>query len=83
MLHGIGAETPTQLGLFLFAAGVGGRLVGVAGLALFVAGLLVTNAAMCFAATRTLTLRNPKWQRTLAGLSAAYSLCVGVTFLFA
>jgi high-affinity nickel permease len=81
-LHGIGAETPTQLGLFLFAAGVGGIVVGALGVVFFVTGLLITNSVMCAIATSAIARRRVQWQRSFAALSAAYSLGVGLTFLF-
>ncbi len=44
MLHGIGAETPTQVVLFLAAAGAGGVSAGLVVLAVFLLGLVVSNS---------------------------------------
>lgn len=46
LLHGAGAETPTQVILFATAAGVGGAGTGVLVLLLFVLGLLICNSLM-------------------------------------
>src|SRR5207248_1652198 len=43
MLHGIGGETPTQILIFVTAAGVGGRGTGVVLLGAFLIGLLASN----------------------------------------
>lgn len=45
-VHGIGAETPTQILLFVTAAGVGGGIQGGILLLIFVLGLLISNAAV-------------------------------------
>ncbi|HWF44657.1 MAG TPA: hypothetical protein VG537_08440 [Candidatus Kapabacteria bacterium] len=84
IIHGIGAETPTQLGLFLFAAGVGGRMLGFAGVLLFVLGVLITNMMMS-ALSADLFQRSTHRQaiyRGIAGITAAYSLAIGTIFLF-
>jgi cytochrome c biogenesis protein CcdA len=50
MLHGIGAETPTQVLVFLAAAGVGGEVAGGALLVAFLLGLAAMNLAVALAA---------------------------------
>ncbi len=47
VIHGLGAETPTQLLLFLVAANLGGTGAGLLGLLMFILGLLVMNTLMC------------------------------------
>jgi len=47
VIHGLGAETPTQLLLFLLAANLGGTAAGLLGLLMFIAGLLLMNTLMC------------------------------------
>jgi hypothetical protein len=47
VIHGLGAETPTQLLLFLVAANLGGTGAGLLGLLMFIIGLLVMNTLMC------------------------------------
>ncbi len=51
VIHGLGAETPTQILLFLMTANLGGTGAGMLGLLMFIAGLLVMNTLMCAAAT--------------------------------
>lgn len=51
MIHGVGAETPTQVVLFVTAAGVGGTAAGALLLGAFVAGLLVSNTLVALAST--------------------------------
>lgn len=46
IIHGLGAETPSQLLLFLLAANLGGAVLGLLGLSVFLAGLLVMNTLM-------------------------------------
>jgi len=50
VIHGLGAETPTQLLLFLMAAKLGGTGAGLLGLLMFIVGLLAMNTLMCGAA---------------------------------
>lgn len=51
VIHGLGAETPTQIMLFLLAANLGGTGVGLLVLLVFIAGLLLMNTLMCGLAT--------------------------------
>ncbi len=46
VLHGIGAETPSQLALFFLTANLGGTSQGMLGLAAFAMGLVAMNALM-------------------------------------
>jgi len=50
VIHGLGAETPTQILLFLMAANLGGTGAGLLGLLMFIVGLVVMNTLMCGAA---------------------------------
>ncbi len=47
VIHGLGAETPTQILLFLMAANLGGTGAGLLGLLMFIVGLLAMNTLMC------------------------------------
>ncbi len=47
VIHGLGAETPTQILLFLMAANLGGTAAGLLGLLMFIVGLLAMNTLMC------------------------------------
>jgi high-affinity nickel permease len=84
VIHGLGAETPTQLLLFLLAANLGGTGAGLLGLLMFIAGLLVMNTLMCASAAGlfTSTLAGPATLRALTLVTSAYSIIVGTVFLF-
>jgi len=84
MLHGIGAETPTQLLLFVAAAGVGGRSGGVIMLVAFLAGLLTSNSLIAMASTFGFlrATRNFTVYAAVAVLTGTFSLVIGTVFLF-
>jgi hypothetical protein len=84
VIHGLGAETPSQLALFLLAANLGGMRRGFLGLTFFLIGLLIMNTLMTAAAAGMFTAGRswPGWRPILTGLTAAYSFCIGVVFLF-
>jgi hypothetical protein len=84
VVHGLGAETPSQLMIFLLAANLGGIGKGFVGLAMFIAGLLVMNKVMTASAAGLfgLSSRLPRFQFAVTALTAMYSLTVGVLFLF-
>lgn len=83
VIHGLGAETPTQLLLFLLAANLGGVHRGFLGLAMFLAGLLTMNTLMTASAVGVfgLSAASPRVMRFVVALTAAYSLIVGAIFL--
>lgn len=84
MAHGLGAETPTQLSLFLLAANLGGMGKGLLGLAVFIVGLLLMNTFMTFSATGLygVSIHRPRLNRWVSGITAAYSFGIGLIFLF-
>ncbi len=83
IIHGLGAETPTQLLLFLMTVNLGGTAAGLLGLLMFIAGLLLMNTLMCASAAGlfSATLGRPVALRTLTLLTSAYSIVVGTVFL--
>ena len=83
VIHGLGAETPTQILLFLMAANLGGTAAGLLGLLMFIVGLLLMNTLMCASAAGlfSATLARPNAQRALTLLTSAYSIVVGAIFL--
>jgi len=83
VIHGLGAETPTQLALFFMAAKLGGTAVGLLGLGMFIAGLVVMNTLMCASAAGlfTLVFTGPRAMQAITLLTAAYSIAVGTVFL--
>jgi high-affinity nickel-transport protein len=84
VVHGLGAETPSQLMIFLLAANLGGIAKGFIGLAMFIAGLLVMNTVMTASAVGLFgfSSRLPRFQFVVTALTAIYSLAVGALFLF-
>jgi high-affinity nickel-transport protein len=83
VIHGLGAETPTQILLFLMAANLGGTGMGLLGLLAFILGLLLMNTLMCasVAGLFSATLARPNALRALTLLTSAYSIVVGTMFL--
>jgi high-affinity nickel-transport protein len=83
IIHGLGAETPSQLALFLLAANLGGIAKGMAGMAVFLVGLLVMNTLMTASACGLFrgTAPHPAVMRVFVGLTALYSFVVGCVFL--
>jgi high-affinity nickel permease len=83
VIHGLGAETPTQLLIFLLAANLGGIGKGFLGLSMFLAGLLLMNTLMTAVAAGLFQvgMARPWMQRALMGVTAAYSLVIGVVFV--
>ena len=83
-IHGLGAETPSQLLLFLLAVNLGGVARGFLGLGMFLAGLIAMNTLMTAFAAGIIgaSAARPTVLRFVTGLTAAYSLLVGTIFLF-
>jgi len=83
MLHGIGAETPTQVVLFAAAADAGGRVAGFAILLCFVAGLLCSNTglSMLFAQGYSKVRSLAALSVGLGAVTGLFSVGVGTLFL--
>jgi len=83
VIHGLGAETPTQLGIFFLSASLGGLSKGFLGLGMFLAGLLLMNTLMTAVATGLFgfSTKAAKFQFAITAVTAAYSLIVGSIFL--
>jgi cytochrome c biogenesis protein CcdA len=83
MLHGIGAETPTQILIFTAAAGAGGKSAGLAVLAAFLVGLMVSNSIItvgsAFGFLRA--SKNFAVYATVAVITGVFSLVIGVLFV--
>ena len=84
VLHGIGAETPSQLGLFFLAKSLGGTSRGLLGLAAFALGLVLMNALMTASMGGAFRASGPHGRiyHWIAWTGAAYSCIIGVVFLF-
>jgi high-affinity nickel-transport protein len=84
MLHGVGAETPSQLALFFLTANLGGTSRGMFGLAAFCLGLIAMNALMTASMGGAFRAsgHHPRFYHAIAWAGAAYSCIIGVIFLF-
>ncbi|HVN64611.1 MAG TPA: hypothetical protein VMT58_08225 [Candidatus Binataceae bacterium] len=83
IVHGIGAETPSQLSLFVLSAGVGGWGSGLMCVVAFAAGLLAMNTAMAIFSTGTFRLssfRVPVYRAVMA-IAGGYSVVIGAAFI--
>jgi len=83
VIHGLGAETPTQILLFLMLANLGGTGPGLLGLLMFIVGLLAMNTLMCTSAAGlfSVTFAKPNALRALTLLTSVYSIIIGIVFL--
>jgi cytochrome c biogenesis protein CcdA len=83
MLHGIGAETPTQVVLFASAAGAGTTAGGIAVLVSFLAGLVIANSLVAAASALGFADRGrfPRAYVAIALVTAGFSLYLGITYL--
>lgn len=83
MIHGVGAETPSQVVLFTSAAGVAGALGGLAVLSSFVVGLFIGNSILVAvsAAGFGRGKRLPGIYVVLAAATAAVSIGVGLSYV--
>ena len=84
MVHGVGAETPTQIVIFLAAAGAGGKAVGEAVLMAFIVGLLISNSLITFGSAVGFIRASKNWAVyvSIAVITAVFSLVIGTLFLF-
>ena len=84
LIHGIGAETGTQVLIIATAVGAGTKLMGISALLFFVAGLLISNSFVVIAtATGFVSSKNRQYVYVGAGLLVAvFSLIIGLIFLF-
>jgi high-affinity nickel permease len=83
MLHGIGAETPSQLALFFLAKSLGGTANGVMGLAAFCIGLVAMNGLMTASLGGAFKSGafHPRFYHAIAWTGAVYSCGIGLIFL--
>jgi len=82
-IHGIGAETGTQVLLITTAVGASSQVAGVIALLAFIAGLLISNTVITVLSTLTVVSSSRRqWIYVMAGgIAAVFSLVVGVLFL--
>ena len=83
VLHGVGAETPTQILIFLAAAGAGGAVAGVVTLAVFLVGLFSANSLLAVLSASGFLAAHKRFKvyATVSCITAAASLVLGVSFL--
>jgi len=83
-LHGVGAETPSQLALFFLTANLGGTSRGLLGLVAFSVGLVTMNALMTASLGGAFQAGSghARLYRIIAWTGAAYSCVIGIIFLF-
>jgi ABC-type nickel/cobalt efflux system permease component RcnA len=78
MIHGIGAETPTQVLVFLAVAGAGGVLSGILVLLAFIVGLLASNSLITVGSALS---KNFAIYASVAILTGIFSLAIGTIFV--
>jgi high-affinity nickel-transport protein len=83
MIHGVGAETPTQVLLFVAAAGATGKAEGLLLLGAFLVGLLSSNSLIALAGTFGFLGASRNWRLYVAVslVTAVFSLGIGIVFL--
>jgi high-affinity nickel-transport protein len=83
MIHGIGAETPTQVLVFLAVAGAGGVLSGILVLVVFIAGLLTSNSLITLGSALGFlkASKNFAIYASVAILTGVFSLVIGTIFV--
>ncbi len=82
-LHGVGAETPTQVLIFLAAAGAGGTSAGIATLLVFLLGLFTANSMLAVASASGFLAATKRFTiyATVSVVTAVASLVLGVSYL--
>jgi high-affinity nickel-transport protein len=84
MIHGIGAETGTQVLLIAAIGGAGGAGLGVPMLVAFIIGLLISNSVVVII-TATGFIATRVRERLYLGIgvfAGTFSLVIGILFLF-
>ncbi len=83
VLHGVGAETPTQLSMLVIATNVGGLQNGALALLAFATAMFISNMALTTAATSVFTVSRlrPPLFRWLGVVTAGYSLWIGIVLM--
>lgn len=80
VLHGLGAETPTQLAVLVIAANLGRPWIGIAALGAFATSMFASNAALSGLAVGVVSTLG-KWvrlTRIVRFATAMYSVAIGM-----
>ncbi|MGQ0848131.1 MAG: hypothetical protein ACT4OP_03285 [Actinomycetota bacterium] len=82
-LHGIGAETPTQVLVFLAAAGAGGTAAGLLVLVSFLVGLAASNSLITFGSAFGFLAASRRFvvYASVGAITGVVSLWIGLLFL--
>ena len=83
VIHGIGAETPTQILIFITAAGAGGSILGSFLVFTFVFGLILSNTLIIILSMLGIAKaqQNKNIYLFICGITAFFSFIVGILFL--
>jgi high-affinity nickel-transport protein len=83
LLHGVGAETPTQVVIFLAASGAGGVSAGIFVLVTFLVGLFTANSALAIASASGFLAagRSFKVYATVSAVTGCASFVLGLIFV--
>jgi len=83
MVHGVGAETPTQVVVFLAAANAGGSAIGITVLLVFLTGLFASNSAVTLLGVTGFRKASARQgvHIAMAVLTTVLSVVVGVALL--
>jgi High-affinity nickel-transport protein len=83
MIHGIGAETATQVLVFLAAAGAGGAVAGLIVLAAFIVGLIASNSLITLGSAYGFLRASQNFAvyATVAIVTGLFSLVIGSIFV--
>lgn len=83
LIHGVGAETPTQIAALATLIGIGEGLRGILFLLLFVLGILISNLVLAYlsSAGYLKAKQQSKVYPAVGFLTALFSLIVGIEFL--
>jgi high-affinity nickel-transport protein len=84
MIHGIGAETPTQILVISGIVVAGGKAIGLIMLLTFLVGLLSSNTVITTGSAFGYMKATANWKiyATVAVVTGTFSLVVGIIFLF-
>jgi hypothetical protein len=84
MIHGIGAETGTQVLIIAAVGGAAGAGLGVPMLAAFIVGLLISNTAIVILSATGFVASQMRTRIYLAvgAVAGVFSLAIGLLFLF-
>ena len=83
MIHGIGAETPTQVGALLVLLGVGGGVKAILFLLSFVLGIFSANLVVAVLSIRGYknARKNKNIYLAMGLITAIFSIALGIVFL--